>query len=111
MLIAVLIIFIGIAWPILATWLSLRPNRRLYQRFEPISSPMLDAMVDERLRLWLNRDPDEHYVDGMGFVIGDITCELNAHSPLLRCAVNPQGPCAGCRDYQAKPMASEFQES
>jgi Family of unknown function (DUF6464) len=100
MSIVIFILLIGIAWPILASWFSLRPN----QRFEPISASVLDAIADERLRAWLNRDPDEHYVDGMGFVIGDITCELNARSPLLRCAVNPQGPCQGCRDYQSKLM-------
>ncbi len=34
------------------------------------------------------------------FVIGDPSCLHNAHSPLLRCAVNPRGPCQGCVHYQ-----------
>jgi len=34
------------------------------------------------------------------WVIGDITCKYNARSELLRCAVNPNGPCEGCRYYE-----------
>jgi len=34
--------------------------------------------------------------------IGDGTCQYNARSPLLRCAVNPVGPCAGCVDYTVR---------
>lgn len=49
-----------------------------------------------------SRNPDAHYVDGMGLVIGDITCQLNARSPFIRCAPNPSGPCEGCRDYEGK---------
>lgn len=33
------------------------------------------------------------------WVIGDATCRYNAHSEILRCSVNPLGPCQGCRDY------------
>lgn len=31
--------------------------------------------------------------------IGDPSCRYNALSPELRCAVNPYGPCKGCKDY------------
>jgi Family of unknown function (DUF6464) len=34
------------------------------------------------------------------WVIGDATCLYNAHSELLRCAVNPDGPCDRCTYYQ-----------
>ncbi|MEB3312072.1 MAG: DUF6464 family protein [Snowella sp.] len=33
-------------------------------------------------------------------VIGDSQCRFNAHSEILRCAVNPSGPCKGCRFYE-----------
>jgi hypothetical protein len=33
-------------------------------------------------------------------VIGDATCTYNAHSELVRCAVNPLGPCQGCCHYR-----------
>ncbi|MEH1777133.1 DUF6464 family protein [Nostoc sp.] len=32
--------------------------------------------------------------------IGDVGCKNNARSPLLRCAVNPSGPCQGCKYYE-----------
>lgn len=39
---------------------------------------------------------------GGGQTIGDGTCRFNARSPLIRCAVNPQGPCQGCPHYQPR---------
>ena len=36
------------------------------------------------------------------WVIGDSTCEYNARSPLLRCAPNPMGPCAGCTSFRPR---------
>jgi hypothetical protein len=38
-------------------------------------------------------------IDGC-WVIGDITCAFNARSEMLRCTVNPSGPCQNCRHYQ-----------
>lgn len=32
--------------------------------------------------------------------IGDLSCRFNAHSPYLRCAVNPSGPCDECWHYE-----------
>lgn len=43
--------------------------------------------------------PDRYYLEGVGYLIGDISCQFNARSGYLRCAVNPQGPCQGCRYY------------
>jgi hypothetical protein len=34
------------------------------------------------------------------WLIGDLSCQFNARSELLRCAVNPGGPCQGCRYYE-----------
>jgi hypothetical protein len=31
------------------------------------------------------------------------TCQYNAHSAFLLCAVNPTGPCEQCRHYEPKP--------
>ncbi|MFT0796536.1 DUF6464 family protein [Synechococcus sp. H70.1] len=36
----------------------------------------------------------------IGQLLGDPSCRFNAHSPLLRCAVNPSGPCQGCPHYE-----------
>jgi hypothetical protein len=45
--------------------------------------------------------PELVYVPGAGYVIGNLSCRFNARSPQLRCAVNPSGPCAGCRFYES----------
>jgi Family of unknown function (DUF6464) len=37
------------------------------------------------------------------WVIGDANCEFNARSELIRCAVNPTGPCEGCRHFAPAP--------
>ncbi|MEI6830231.1 MAG: DUF6464 family protein [Synechococcaceae cyanobacterium ELA445] len=34
-----------------------------------------------------------------GWVIGDPSCRFNARSPLLRCAVLPEGPCERCSHF------------
>lgn len=38
---------------------------------------------------------------GDRILIGDPNCRYNARSELVRCAVNPTGPCQGCRHFQA----------
>ncbi|WAL60717.1 DUF6464 family protein [Thermocoleostomius sinensis] len=72
-----------------------------------------DARAQERLRLAmqsvatrglpsLRLPPDHHYIEGVGYVIGDFTCRFNARSTYLRCAVNPFGPCQDCSHYQPR---------
>jgi hypothetical protein len=46
------------------------------------------------------RDPEESYIEGIGYIIGNVSCRYNARSPYIRCAVNPGGLCEGCREYQ-----------
>ena len=36
------------------------------------------------------------------WVIGDPSCRFNARSPLLRCAVLPDGPCQRCVHYDPR---------
>ena len=44
--------------------------------------------------------PDDRYCVNGQWMIGDPTCRYNAHSAILRCAVNPSGPCDRCPAYQ-----------
>lgn len=37
-----------------------------------------------------------------GWVIGDPSCRFNALSPLLRCAVLPEGPCERCGSHELR---------
>jgi hypothetical protein len=48
------------------------------------------------------RDPEEQYIEGVGYVIGDLSCHYNARSPYIRCAVNPDGLCQDCRHYSGE---------
>ena len=41
------------------------------------------------------RPEEQSLIDGE-WIIGDATCKYNARSTLIRCAVNPLGPCEGC---------------
>jgi hypothetical protein len=45
-----------------------------------------------------NRPEEKSLFEGR-WVIGDATCNFNAHSEIIRCAVNPAGPCNTCRFY------------
>ena len=49
---------------------------------------------------------DRYYLEGVGYLVGDITCEYNARSGYIRCAVNPSGPCDGCRFYEERKEIS-----
>lgn len=42
---------------------------------------------------------EQSLIDGR-WVVGDTNCRFNARSEILRCAVNPDGPCDGCRYYE-----------
>ncbi|MDJ0618009.1 MAG: DUF6464 family protein [Calothrix sp. MO_192.B10] len=44
--------------------------------------------------------PDEKSLVHGRWVIGDASCNYNAHSEIIRCAINPDGPCESCRNYQ-----------
>ncbi|MEO1401156.1 MAG: DUF6464 family protein [Cyanobacteria bacterium J06635_1] len=95
---ALLLIVIGLIPPILSAWVSLRAHNRVQARFELA----MEAAANRRFRDFVRRRPDEQYVEGLGLIVGDLTCQLNARSPYLRCAVNPMGPCEGCRHYQGR---------
>jgi hypothetical protein len=45
------------------------------------------------------RPTDRTFIDGR-WILGDASCQYNARSELMRCAVNPEGPCDRCRFYQ-----------
>jgi len=43
--------------------------------------------------------PEETSWLGDRWVLGNATCRYNAHSELIRCAINPAGPCHDCCHY------------
>ena len=46
-----------------------------------------------------NRPIEQSLIDGR-WVLGNAECRFNARSELLRCAVNPEGPCDCCRFFE-----------
>ncbi len=52
------------------------------------------------------RPTEKSFIQGR-WVIGDANCRFNAHSELIRCAVNPEGLCDSCRFYE--PSKPELQ--
>lgn len=98
MVIVVFLIMIGLVPPAISVWASHRAERRIVERLDLV----MDTGQYPVITPWRRRDPDEHYIDGIGLVIGDITCQLNARSPHIRCAVNPTGPCDDCRFYEGR---------
>ena len=48
-----------------------------------------------------SKPPEQTLINGR-WIIGDSSCKYNAHSPILRCTVNPQGLCDGCNYYESE---------
>jgi hypothetical protein len=46
--------------------------------------------------------PNERSLIEGRWVIGNASCLYSARSELLRCAINPDGPCADCRHFEAQ---------
>ena len=54
------------------------------------------------LYVQIAQPPDERSFLRNCWVLGDVTCRYNAQSELVRCAVNPSGPCKSCRFYESR---------
>lgn len=62
----------------------------------------------DRMALYVQpaqRPIERSLIDGY-WVLGDATCRFNARSELLRCAVNPMGPCDHCRFFEPGDAAN-----
>jgi hypothetical protein len=68
---------------------------------------IIDTTSNRRFYKRMSRDPEEQYVAGVGYVIGDLSCKFNARSPYIRCAVNPGGLCQDCRYYEGSGVRDE----
>ncbi|MGK7930586.1 MAG: DUF6464 family protein [Microcystaceae cyanobacterium] len=52
------------------------------------------------LQVQATQCPSEKSLYQGRWIIGDSRCQFNAHSEILRCAVNPEGPCQDCRFFE-----------
>lgn len=98
MWVALLILGIGLTPSLVSVWCLRRSHPMAQARFQQAL-----ASVQAR-RMPRPPVPDQHYVEGMGLVIGNVLCEYNARSPYLRCAINPSGPCDKCKHYQERTL-------
>lgn len=93
----ILVIIVGLLPPLISLWFMRRAETRAQNRLRAAV-----AAVERRGMRTIQRvSADQQYVEGIGFLTGDITCRFNARSPHLRCAVNPIGPCQDCRYYES----------
>ncbi|WP_269635062.1 DUF6464 family protein [Mastigocladopsis repens] len=95
-----LVITIGFLPSLFSMWLMRKTQARTrsqFRRAADLNSPI------GRIRQNTMPDPsDRYYLEGVGYLVGDISCRFNARCGYLRCAVNPSGPCEGCRYYEPR---------
>lgn len=97
MLETVLVFVLGLTPPVLSIWIMHRVKERAQARLrEAAQVPVVRVLQRNQI------PPDQYYLEGVGYLIGDITCRFNARSPYMRCAVNPSGPCQGCYHYETR---------
>jgi len=96
MLIVLLIFGLSLLPALISVWISLRARDRVQAEF----GRAMEVAAQRGLKAALQRDRDLNYVEGIGYIIGDFSCQMNARSPYLRCAVNPCGPCESCQLYE-----------
>jgi hypothetical protein len=94
---AILIFVISLMPPLLSVWVM----RKAEAQARASLRAAMETTAVRRLQI-TQLHPEQQYLEGFGYLIGDITCQFNAHSGYIRCAVNPSGPCEGCRHYQSK---------
>lgn len=95
MLETVIILVIGLMPPLLSIWFVRRAEIQARERLSAAISTATSRQIPRTLA------PDQTYLEGVGYLVGDITCRFNARSAYLRCAVNPAGPCQECRHYES----------
>ncbi|MEO0535998.1 MAG: DUF6464 family protein [Cyanobacteria bacterium P01_A01_bin.123] len=100
-MITVLMIFAVGFSPAIASWLISRRNDRQTQTQITLA---MEAATRRRFSTIVTRLPNSQMIEGVGTIVGDISCEFNARSPYLRCAINPCGPCDGCRHYRSRKL-------
>ncbi len=94
MLEAAAILLFGCLTPLFSVWMLQRAERWVRQGVQAAIRRHIDLLP------FVHGIPDVRYVEPIGHHIGDANCRFNAHSIHLRCAVNPLGPCQGCRSFE-----------
>lgn len=95
---AIAVFVLGLTPPLLSIWVMHRAKEQAQIRLRRSILQASTVRVLPRTPL----PPDRYYLEGVGYLIGDITCRFNARSAYIRCAVNPSGLCDNCCDYEPR---------
>lgn len=103
MLKTLLVIIVGLLPSLFSLWVIRKTHSRTSLRMRQAAR---NAVTNRSLREFSTpTDSDRYYLEGVGYLIGDISCKYNARSGYMRCAVNPSGPCQDCRHYEPKELS------
>ncbi len=107
MLKTLLVIAVGFLPSLFSLWMMRRTQRsRLRMRQAAMNFPVVQGRQNLR-----PVEGDRYYLEGVGYLIGDISCKFNARSGYIRCAINPEGPCNGCRHYEPRELTGSEKRS
>lgn len=101
MLTALLILMLGLAPSLFSLWVMRRADAQAQARLQLVLESFSSRGLPN-LRL----SSDQTYVEGLGYITGDLTCRFNARSSYVRCAVNPSGPCQICSHYESIELST-----
>jgi hypothetical protein len=101
-LVALFILVLGLTPSLFSLWIIRQADARAQERLR-----LAMESVANRGLPTLRLSSDHHYVEGIGYMVGDLTCRFNARSSYMRCAVNPSGPCQDCSHYQPTKLEGE----
>lgn len=99
MLKTLIIFFIGLTPWLLSLWILRRAQAQAREQIRAVRQAVSSIRLPEQ---WASTE--RQYVEGVGYLIGDITCQFNARSAYIRCAVNPYGPCKDCPAYEPRSI-------
>ncbi|MBN3898584.1 MAG: hypothetical protein HWQ41_25945 [Nostoc sp. NOS(2021)] len=102
MLKTLLVIAVGFLPSLISLWVIRKTHLRSRLRLRQAAMNFTSVQGRQNVRAV---EGDRYYLEGVGYLIGDISCKFNARSGYIRCAVNPDGPCNGCRHYEPKKLA------
>ncbi len=99
MLETLLIVLLGLTPWLLSFWVLRKAEAQARERIRSARLAIATHSTSPDLTV-----SDRQYIEGVGYLIGDITCQFNARSAYIRCAVNPHGPCQGCPSYEPRTI-------
>lgn len=107
MLKTLLVIAVGFLPSLISLWAIRKTHARSRLRMRQAAMNFPAVQGRHNLR---PVEGDRYYLEGVGYLIGDISCKFNARSGYIRCAVNPDGPCNGCCHYQSRELRGDSEK-